>query len=171
MKSDPTLTAERLRELLAYDPDTGEFRWIIRPTPRIRPGSLAGCVTRKGYLYIRYEDRGYMAHRLAWLYVYGEWPKERLDHRNGVKLDNRIDNLRAATNAENNQNHSRPNRNNRSGFLGVSRNRAGWQAAIKVDHTRHHLGTFGSPEEAAAAYIRAKHHFHPFWEGHLSSPT
>lgn len=95
------LTAERLRAALDYDPATGLFRWIERPNQKIIVGSIAGHVGRKGYIYVTIDKRKYAAHRLAWLYVNGEWPKEQIDHINRVKDDNRISNLRDVSDAEN----------------------------------------------------------------------
>lgn len=97
------LTAERLRELLTYDPETGEFRWRYTRGCRAR-GQIAGTVTCLGYLTIAIDGRKYKAHRLAWLHVHGEWPYPEIDHINRIKLDNRLVNLRRATRAENNAN-------------------------------------------------------------------
>jgi hypothetical protein len=95
-----TLTVERLRELLTYDPETGELRWRVTRR-RAAKGSLAGTLNRNGYRNIEVEQRCYKAHRLAWLYVTGEWPKETIDHINCKRDDNRWANLRQATTAEN----------------------------------------------------------------------
>jgi len=98
----------------------------------------------------------YKAHRLAWLYVHGEWPPEQLDHINGQRDDNRVENLRSATRAENAGNSKR-RADNTSGFKGVYWNaqRSKWQAKIRRGQLEKHLGLFVCKEDAAEAYRRA----------------
>jgi hypothetical protein len=149
------LTASRLRELLTYDSETGEFRWIVRRNGT-KSGVAAGHKTARGYVHLRVESRLYKAHRLAWLYVHGEWPRDQIDHINGVYDDNRIANLREANSSQNKRNTG-PYRNNLSGIKGVSwRPRdSRWQAEIRVNGRRHYLGYFKTSEEASAAYAAA----------------
>lgn len=90
------LTAERLREVLEYDPAIGVFRWLIKPCGQISIGDIAGCRHGEGYVQIRVIGRIYLAHRLAWLYMTGEWPISLIDHRNLDRSDNRWSNLREA---------------------------------------------------------------------------
>ncbi len=97
------LTAERLRELLTYDPETGHFRWVFTKGCRAG-GQIAGTVRRDGYLCIAVDGRKHKAHRLAWFYMHGRWPHPEIDHINRSKLDNRLCNLREATRVENNAN-------------------------------------------------------------------
>lgn len=158
------LTADRLREVLDYDPATGVFTWREKSAPdsRIRPGTVAGYV-QHGYRLINVDNRQYRAHRMAWLYVHGEWPTDDIDHINGVRDDNRIANLREATRSENLQNQRRARRDNRSGFLGVSANGKRWKAEIIEGVRRQHLGTFDTPGEAHEAYLAAKRRLHPFF--------
>jgi hypothetical protein len=100
-------TQSRLLELLDYDKDSGNFTWIKSPRRGVAPGSIAGTPTTKGYRHIMIDRRRYFAHRLAWLYVYGEDPGDlQLDHINRVRSDNRIDNLRLATQSENGLNRT-----------------------------------------------------------------
>jgi hypothetical protein len=96
-----TLTAERLREILGYDPETGLFTRLVR-TGRIRAGEVAGTAHSRGYRSIVIDGRVYLSHRLAWLYVHGEWPPEQIDHINRNRADNRLVNLRAAKQSQNN---------------------------------------------------------------------
>src|SRR4029450_2313606 len=113
------LTAERLRELLDYDPETGDFTWKVNRRC-VRSGSVAGnvnCVD--GYCYIGVDARRYHAHRLAWLYIKGAWPNDQIDHINGNKADNRFANLRQATHSQNQANGGRYS-NNASGYNGVT---------------------------------------------------
>ena len=144
------LTAERLRELLRYDPETGIFTWRTNRRGGARAGNIAGCKT-DGYIQIHVDGEIHRAHRLVWLYVTGKWPVLYLDHKNGSRNDNRFSNLREATKAQNNRNH-RPHPNSKSGFKGVSTDHGyGWRARCAEQY----LGFFRSPEEAAKAYDRA----------------
>lgn len=147
------LTAERVREALNYDPETGVFRWRYSHCS-VKAGDIAGSPETKGYLRISVDGRRYKAHRLAWLHVHGAWPAKQLDHRNRVKSDNRIANLREASNLQNCANAIRP-KNNSVGFKGVSRSGGRFVAGIKRNYKRIHLGSFDAPELAAAAYDAA----------------
>lgn len=145
----PKLTFERLQELLSYEPETGIFRWKIRPTPRIRPGSVAGTVRPDGYREVRFEGFGYLSHRIAWLYMTREWPTQEIDHINGVRGDNRFANLREATRFQNTRNTGL-RRDNKTGVKGVE-----WRpyskrfiASIRLNGKRCYLGSFASLEEA-----------------------
>ena len=155
------LTAGRLRELLDYCPDTGVFTWKIRIS-NVKVGDVAGCLEKDGYLRIQIDSRLHFTHRLAWFYVTGEWPPDQIDHINGIRDDNRIANLRAATRSENGQNRRKPQANNTTGYLGVTRHRGKFLAKIRLDGKRKHLGLFTTPEEAHVAYLEAKRRLHPF---------
>lgn len=156
------LTAERLRELLHYNPDTGVFRWLVSTSNRKPVGSVAGYISGR-YAEIRIDGVLYKAHRLAWLYVHGAWPSDQLDHIDGVKIRNAINNLRECSNAENHQNHT-VQRRSASGLLGAYRLKrsARWLASIKVNGTQHYLGVHDTPEAAHAAYLAAKAKLHTF---------
>lgn len=145
------ITAKRLRDALHYSPETGVFRWLAGSS-RTRAGLVAGNVTRIGYRRIRIYGIRYQAHRLAWLYMTGDWPVEEVDHINLVKDDNRWSNLRAASRKENQRNR-RAGRNNRSGVKGVSwsvRERK-WRTSICVNSRHVHLGYFTNINDAADA--------------------
>ena len=156
------LTQERLKELLDYDPETGVF---VRKASRgtAKAGSVAGCMYNTGYIMIRIDSKDYTAHRLAWLYVYGCWPTNQIDHINRVKDDNRLCNLREATQSENNWNVGKY-KNNKSGLTGVSWHNSTkkWQAQISVNGKLIYLGLFDTPEEGHAAYLKAKAAHHKF---------
>jgi len=153
------LTQERLRELLCYDQITGVFFWEIGRAA----GAVAGWGHPSGYIFIKLDGRSYAAHRLAWLYVHGRWPVDQTDHRNGKRNDNRIQNLRECSSAENNQNTAIYG-SNRSGLLGVGWHKASrrWRARIDAGGKQNHLGLFSSPEEAHEAYLSAKARLHTF---------
>ncbi|UDL87989.1 HNH endonuclease [Mesorhizobium sp. PAMC28654] len=124
----PALTAERARELLDYDPETGALNWRV---PRgCRSGALAGTRTSEGYTQVEIDFRIYKSHRVIWLIQTGGWPKHHVDHRNGMRADNRWKNLREATPRQNAQNR-RPCARNSSGRIGVTKTASGrWQAFI-----------------------------------------
>jgi len=163
------LTAERLRDLVTYDPETGVMRW---KTPRhgVTVGRQLGRIRPDGYLEGCVDGRRYKVHRLAWLYVYGEWPSDQVDHADRNKANNRINNLRMANNAQNQFNQSMGSRNT-SGFKGVSyrpKGRRKWMAQIQIDGYKLYLGVFETKEEASAAYQKAAEQmygqFNPFPE-------
>jgi len=167
------ITAERLREVLSYDPETGEFRWRERPVENFRNGAhtaahtCARCNTRwagknagafntDGYRRITIDGCLYHAHRLAWVMMTGNWPPAQIDHRDLDKANNRFDNLRLATNSQNGHNCGAYS-NNTSGVKGVSwrKQRGKWGAEITHNGKRFFLGYFDTRAEAAAAYAKA----------------
>lgn len=153
------LTADRLRQFLKYDPETGVFTWRVQRGNQSK-GSRAGCI-HNGYLVIWHNGKIYKAHRLAWLAMTGDWPPADIDHINGDRCDNRFSNLRLATRTENCMNRKMQSNNN-SGIKGVSWNeqRRKWIAKIRVNRRLLHLGGFVRIEDAAAAYERAAHKYY-----------
>ena len=163
--SDQILTAQRLKEVLHYDADTGQFTRC--PVKGRRSHERVGTISKKkhlAYLRARLDNKNYFAHRLAWLYVHGEWPNGQIDHINGDKVDNRISNLRVATPAQNAQNLRKARSNSKSGLIGTiwygKKNK--WRACIRVEGKIKHLGYFEQAEQAHAVYIEAKRTLHPF---------
>ena len=154
------LTYERLREVLHYSPETGVFTRLVRTSRSVKVGDVAGTVDASGYIRIRVDGVLYLAHRIAFLWMTGEWPQQLVDHINGVRDDNRWSNLRPATNAENQQNQRRAQSSNKLGLLGVTPVGKRFVAQIKVDWRQIHLGTFDTPEQAHDAYIAAKRRLH-----------
>lgn len=150
------VTQGRLKELFLYDHDTGFFTRRIHAAANARAGDIAGSINPKGYLQIDIDGTTYLAHRLAWLYMTGEWPAKQIDHRNGVRSENWWDNLRPASNQQNQANR-KIGADNSSGFKGVSFHRGmqKWQAYIIVDNRKRHLGYFADPEVAHGAYFSA----------------
>lgn len=152
------LSAEYLRALISYDPETGHFTWRISRS-NVRAGERAGCSRDDGYRLIRIDRTMYLEHRLAWLYVHGEWPSQFIDHMNGDPTDNRIANLREATPQINQQNRRKSK--NPIGLVGVRRTRCGnYQARIGHNKQETVLGTFQTPEEAYEVYLTAKRRLH-----------
>lgn len=158
------ITQQRLREVLDYDPETGEFRWLVATGRRVNVGDLAGTDSY-GRRFIRIDKRRYRAHRLAWLYVHGRWPANEIDHINGVADDNRIANLREATRSQNCENRRKPKRNSTSGFLGVWTHKATGKLRAQIVHNgkNYHLGLFNCPTAAyLLGYLPAKRRLHEF---------
>lgn len=173
-------TPEQLRELLTYDPETGRLYWRERPIElfaesekrskeatrkawnnQFKDKEAFTTTMRSGYKQGAVFNRLLFAHRVAWAIHHGKWPEDQIDHINGCRSDNRIINLRGASNAENSRNQ-RLKSSNTSGFKGVSyiSARSKWQAQIVVDGNKIHLGLFTSAESAHDAYATAsaKHH-------------
>lgn len=182
------ITAEYVRQLLDYNPKTGEFTWKSRTpdmfedyNPQTSRGyrsaisqcktfntrfsnQSAGCLRKDKYLRIRINDRLYYGHRLAWLIIYGEWPKGGIDHRNGIENGNGIANLRLANQQQNLQNQKLKRKGNTSGYKGVSWSKIAnkWHAYIMINRKRIHLGYFNDITDAHSAYLRAKQKYHTF---------
>lgn len=157
-KNDDSLTFERAKELLEYEPEAGELRWLKGK----HAGVIAGCPNDRGYLRVMIDQRSHKAHRLAWLLANGEWPQAHIDHINRNRSDNRLGNLRVATTSENRQNEHGPHANNKVGVRGVRASGAKYTATITAQGRVRHLGTFASIDEAQRAYEQARHRLHPF---------
>jgi HNH endonuclease len=148
------LTAERVRELFHYDPETGRITWRMDRATNAKAGDRAGCINRSdGYMVININGTNYSAHRLIWLWMTGEWPHEEIDHVNRIRHDNRFCNLREASPSENSFNS--PTRGGKCETLprGVHKTRNGkFQAKIGRNI---HIGTYDTVEEAGNAYALA----------------
>lgn len=154
------LTAEQLQGVLHYEPSTGNFTWKTTIKGAMNAGDIAGHCTR-GYVVIGVKGRLYRAHRLAWLYMTGEWPSGHVDHINGNPSDNRWENLRDVSRHVNLQNRHRSDRDSRSGLLGAHEHGPGvWVSEIRAFGVRRYLGTFSTKEAAHAAYLAAKQQMH-----------
>lgn len=153
------MTHKELKERLHYDPLTGIFTWIKANKQFL--GKKAGYLNQE-YIKIKL-NKGYLAHRLAWLYVYGEFPTDCIDHINGIKTDNRISNLRDVSNQTNMKNQKRRN-TNKSGITGVFWHKTNkmWTSTISVNYKQIHLGSFSTKEDAISARktaeIKYKYH-------------
>lgn len=161
MKRVPNPTQEQIKARFSYDPKTGLFRHATE-TKRHKIGDLCNPVRRCGYVMLHIGMSAYLAHRLAWIYQFGNFEEKLcIDHINGVQTDNRIANLRIATYAQNVAN-SVINRNNTSGFKGVSYQKTSgkWLARIKINGLKRHIGSFDTAEEAGLAYQQASESLH-----------
>lgn len=155
------ITLSELKAFVTYNPDTGVFTRNIRPTNgRGYIGEPVG-VPHNGYLRCHINKSHVFAHRLAWLWMTGEWPISQIDHINGIRSDNRWCNLRSADAFTNNHNRTKANKNNRSGFLGVKilPNNM-YQARIRVNKKLITLGNATTAEEAHKLYLTAKRVLH-----------
>ncbi|KOR44999.1 Fis family transcriptional regulator [Xanthomonas oryzae] len=163
MSENNALTFEEASKLLSYDSETGQLTWKVAKARRIAVGDVAGCPASGGYLQVRVHGKQYLAHRLAWLLSTGNWPSQHLDHIDGCKTNNKIDNLRECSNAENHQNKGKY-KNNTSGVPGVfwDKHAKKWKARIRVQGKLIHLGYFDTLEEAAQARAAAKARYHTF---------
>lgn len=157
------VTQARLKELYHYNEGTGEFTRLFSRCNANKAGILVSKKTEAGYFRLWIDGRLYMRHRLAWLYVYGEFPAGQIDHINGIRDDNRIANLRDATPAINAQNTRGPRRDSSTGLRGVvwSKRERKYLAHIYVNKRSRYLGRFETAESAYAAYLTAKRELHP----------
>jgi hypothetical protein len=142
-----------IKSLFEYCPETGILFW--KEAPKYKPtlkGKTVGCKDSAGYLVTRRKGRNYYIHRLIWFYVHGYWP-EYIDHINGDRSDNRIENLRECSNQQNNNNKGKP-KSNTSGYKGVTWDKRSnrWVAQIQVGEFHIHLGSFKDKNQASEAY-------------------
>ena len=158
------LTADVLREHLSYDPKTGIFTRKVGTGGRYRtsPGDVAGSINDQGYVLISVQSDQHRAHRLAWLYMTGEWPSGEIDHKDGNRANNAWPNLRDVEATINAQNKRKAMSHNKTGLLGVSWNKKdqAFTARLKVDGKYLSLGYHGTPEAAHEAYVKAKRRLH-----------
>jgi hypothetical protein len=159
IRAQQPVTAAQLKELLDYDPLTGVFYWkVMRQGRGARPGALAGTFSA-GAVNIMIDGRNYKAHRLAWLFMTGEWPPADIDHRDTNPANNRWKNLRVATQSLNNCN-TRRRCDNTTGFKGVTPHQGKFRARIRLHGACTDLGVFDAPELAHAAYCTASAKIH-----------
>lgn len=163
---DDNITADLVRSILDYCPETGKFIWRVRSDVRKEwntkhAGKEAGTLDPAGYIRIKIYDQRVMAHRLAWLHYHGEYPAEDIDHINLDRSDNRISNLRAATRSENHRNR-RVYSHSKLGIKGVKLIKGKYYAArIGIGSGKmKHIGCYASAEEARAAYLKAQKDYH-----------
>jgi len=150
------LTQSLLKDKLFYCPESGLFYWKYTEK-RIKKGDIAGSDDGGGYIGIQINKKIYKAHRLAWLYMTGEFPLCSIDHINHITNDNRWSNLRSVSTSENNRNACK-RRDNKSGVTGViwSKSNQRWNAQITIDKNRIHLGSFVEFSDAVNARKNAE---------------
>lgn len=149
---------ELLRTILNYSPDLGRLFWKVSLGTNVKPGDMAGTINSHNYMIVTYRGKKIPAHRLAWALVYGEWPKAEIDHIDGNRTNNRIENLRLATHSENMFNTALRTTNT-SGHRGVRKVNRGapWRAFIHDGTGRQvSLGSYETFEEAVAARKQAE---------------
>lgn len=150
------LTQDELRRILRYNRRTGVFTWLVDSGARKVAGKEAGTLGVRNAVYISIKRKKYLAHRLAWFYVYGVWPANQLDHKDGDPTNNRLSNLREATNAQNQQNLRNPKGLNP--YVGVHYVPRGTKWAARINGT--HIGYAKTAELARELYLRAKAALH-----------
>lgn len=170
------LNAETIRELLRYDPETGFFTWMPRHqkyfgntselkswNSRWANRKALTAINGDGYCHGKIMKKTYKAHRVAWVYQTGDWPCGQIDHINGIRTDNRPENLREVDNSKN-QKNSRLSRNNKSGVTGVcwAQKNQRWMAYIWANGRQNYIGFFDTIKDAAAARkeSESQHNFH-----------
>lgn len=154
------ITQDVVKEVFTLD--GGNLVWVKKKYKPHLIGKPAGSINTYGYVSIGLYGKDYLAHRLVWLYVHGNWPVNDIDHINGNRLDNRIENLRDVTRSENLQNLRKAKPTNKLGVLGVSKNypSGGFSARIRINGEIVRLGSFETVELANAAYLASKRVHH-----------
>ena len=154
------ITQEYLKEILIYNKEAGIFTWKVNHTRKSRIGDIAGTLN-KNYIEIQINKKKYRAHRLAWLYEYGSFPKHNIDHIDGNPSNNKISNLREANQSQNGMN-KKLHKNNNSGIKGVGWHKASkkWRARITINRIQHNLGLFDDKELAELVVMEARNKYH-----------
>ncbi|HFZ4875223.1 HNH endonuclease [Serratia marcescens] len=149
---------DNLMAALHYHKDTGLFTWREARKNHMKRGDVAGTPNSNGYININFKGKVIRAHRLAWMFVYGVWPSNSIDHKNGNTSDNRIVNLRECSHGENMMNRG-CHKNNTSGFKGVTLRECGskWRACISLNGKQISLGSYRKASQASSAYELAEY--------------
>ena len=154
-------TQKRLKELLFFDPETGIFIWRVKPSNPVKRGSVAGHLGVLGYTLIGIDGLVYPAHRLAYLWMMGEFPPHEIDHIDGQRANNKWSNLRPVTKSQNQQN-SKMRIDNTSGHKGITWNtdRQKWMARVQIGNKRHYLGIYDDLAQAVQAVKTSRSKLH-----------
>jgi hypothetical protein len=154
------LTAEQVRDLFDYNPETGTLTWIKCASNKSRfVNCIAGTKDSKGYLIVKIRRKLYKQHRIAWLWMTGRWPEAEIDHKDRDPANNRWDNLREATPRQNCINQKSTGRSGLRGAAWTGQYQK-WFSTIRVDGKRIFLGYFETAESAHAAYVEASRKYH-----------
>lgn len=158
------LTQAELKKILNYNENTGTFSWKVKVSRNVNIGDVTGSMDGKGYLWIKIKGKSYSAHRLAWLFVHGYLPENDIDHRNRIRDDNSLSNLREVSKICNGQNCVIGS-NNSSGFNGVSFNKQSkkWRASMRVNGMGIYLGSHDTVIDAALARVTGEDNC-PMWK-------
>jgi hypothetical protein len=160
-KPKSNLTAERLREVLHYDPETGFFTWLCNRGRAAKSGQMAGNISKSlGYRMVMIDQCNHYGHRLAYLYMTGALPLWQIDHIDGDRTNNRFANLRDVPQGINLQNRRAAQPNNKLGLLGVVQRGNRFSAQITLNRKSIPLGVFDTPKEAHEAYLKKKREIH-----------
>lgn len=154
------MTNDYIRKILDYDKETGIFKWKIYKPGGPKIGDRAGVISAEGYNCIKIDGKSYKAHRLAWLYVYGTFPKNLIDHIDRDRKNNKIDNLREVSYSENSQNQGFY-RERRKMHIGVYLLKNGkYRSRITINKKTINLGCYDTEQEAIDSYMKAKNDYH-----------
>jgi HNH endonuclease len=159
-KTKCDFSLDQLKEKLLYIPETGLFYYSGKPRPKIKIGAICGTLRKDGYLSTTLNNKEYLLHRLAYLWCFGYLPSDEVDHIDGNKVNNKIDNLRIVTRTQNNQNRIRAGTNSSTGVLGVRTHKDKFIASLRHNKQSVYLGIFETAEIAYNAYVEAKRKLH-----------
>jgi hypothetical protein len=159
MKYRNEVTQQRLKELVTYNPQSGQLFWRLNRRGQKPAGTEAGTLAQDGYIKIRIDGLSYQAHRLIWLYAYGEWPKEEIDHIDLVKSNNALLNLREASHTQNMQNVASRKKEGKKGAH-FDKRRNHWYSSIRIQGKQKRIGTFPTERLAHKAYMAASKKYH-----------
>ena len=159
--TEKSITQDKLKKLISYNPDTGEFFRLVSLSNSSKIGKVTGYKTDFGYIRLCVDGKQYFAHRLAWLYIYGEFPSSVIDHIDQNPSNNKISNLRTVSIKQNLENRNKP-KNNKSGFKGVSWSKSvnKWIAMIGHKNQQIYLGAYKNIHDADHAYQNAAKKYH-----------
>ena len=154
------LTIGRLKQVIVYDPMSGECTWLMSANGRVKVGARAGSVLNGLYRRVQIDGVGYLEHRLIWFYMTGEWPQPEVDHWDTDGLNNKWPNLREATTQQNGFNKG-PNAANTTGYKGVTKRYGGkFRAQGTFNGKAWFTKDFVTAEQAAAAYVAKSSELH-----------
>lgn len=149
------LTKALADKYFSYNPNTGIIVWNECNRRSVKSGKEAGHIRKDGYRQIKFNEKQYLAHRIAWLLTYGKWPNGVIDHIDCDRSNNKIANLRDVTDTINKHNRIKPSAHNSTGYLGVAIKGDKFSAQYTRYGKRTHIGCFDTPEEAHKAFLQA----------------